>query len=131
MVESYIMDTRTITQSPPLSPMSTYAPDDTIYLKVAHNASIIMLRIPRFTSFIDLKRRLYDKFVNQQKIFLSHTFSVLLALPPDSLPSPGYKRVSFASRTEMRFINRESDWRDIVSAYDGSKITLRILDTPP
>lgn len=84
---------------------------------------------------MDLKRRLYDKFVNQQGIFLSHTFSVVLALRPGSLssplPSPDSEPVSFAERTEMQFINRESEWRRVVSMYDGSKITLRVLDTPP
>ncbi|KAF9484413.1 hypothetical protein BDN70DRAFT_872714 [Pholiota conissans] len=137
MVDRYMADTP-IPQSPPVSPMSpSYEAADSIYLKVAHNAAIIMLRVPRNISFMDLKRRLYDKFVNQQRIFLSHTFSVLLALPPDSLPksppsSPDYKRVSFASRTEMRFIRRDSDWRNIVSSSDGyNKITLRILDSPP
>ncbi|KAF8959504.1 hypothetical protein BDZ97DRAFT_1837440 [Flammula alnicola] len=104
-----------------------------IYIKVAHNACIIMLRTPRDISFADLKRRLYDKFVNQQNIFLSHAFSVVLAVPPKSPhpEMPGCRRVSFASCTEMRFIDRESDWRRITSTNDGSKITLRILDTPP
>jgi len=108
---------------------------DTIYLKVAHKASIVMLRTPWNITFMDLKRRLYDKFVNQQGIFLSHTFSVFLALRPGSLnyplPSPDFERVSFAERTDMQLISRESEWRRIVSMNDnGSKITLRILDTP-
>ncbi len=82
---------------------------------------------------MDLKRRLYDKFVNQQGIFLSHTFSVVLAVRPGSLnsplPSPLFERGPFAERTEIHLITRESEWRRIVSLNDGSKITLRILDT--
>ncbi|KDR78977.1 hypothetical protein GALMADRAFT_209311 [Galerina marginata CBS 339.88] len=102
---------------------------DHIYIKAAHNASIIMLRTSRDIKFADLKRRLYDKFVNQENILLSHTFSVVLALPPST--NPGCRRMSLASCTEMRFIDRESDWRKIITANDGNKITLRILDTPP
>lgn len=107
---------------------------DPIYLKVAHQSSIVMLRAPWNITFMDLKRRLYDKFVNQQGIFLSHTFSVVLAVRPGSLdsplPSPIFERGPFAERTEMHLIRRESEWRTIVSMNDGSKITLRILDTP-
>ncbi|KJA26238.1 hypothetical protein HYPSUDRAFT_36504 [Hypholoma sublateritium FD-334 SS-4] len=122
---------------------STFVPPDIIfekapepiYLKVAHKASIVMLRAPWNTTLMDLKRRLYDKFVNQQGIFLSHTFSVVLAVRPGSLdsplPSPLFERGPFAERTEMHLIRRESEWRRIVAMNDGSKITLRVLDTPP
>jgi len=118
----------------PRSIKSPQTPEDHIYIKAAHNASIVMLRTPRDISFVDLRRRLYDKFVNQENILLSSYFSVLLALPPSSNPemsNPVRKRVSFANCTEMSFIDREVDWRKIASKNDGSKITLRILDTPP
>ncbi|PPQ80529.1 hypothetical protein CVT25_001535 [Psilocybe cyanescens] len=125
-------------ESPPSSPVSFKFPKpvDHIYIKAALNASIIMLRTPRDITFMDLKQRLYDKFVNQENILLSHSFSVLLALPPSSSSNPersapGCRRVSFAYCTEMSFIDREADWRRIAGKNDGSKITLRILDTPP
>jgi len=117
-----------VSQMKPRTSFSSAPPADHIYIKAAHNASIIMLRIPRDIKFSDLKRRLYDKFVNQENILLSHSFSVVLALPPST--NPGSKRMSLASCTEMRFIDRETDWRKITTANDGSKITLRILDTP-
>lgn len=111
----------------------TASPLDPIYLKVAHNASIIMLRIPRDISFSDLKRRLYEKFVNQENLLLSQSFSVVLAVPPAAPVGRarlGAKRASLAVCTEMRFIDCEADWRSITTKNDGSKITLRVLDTP-
>ena len=150
------------------------SPDETIVIKAAHNASIIVVRAPRNVSFADLRQRLYRKFVYQEGILLSPSFSVVNVLPPSSSNSTlrasssyGFhnhlvrsgpasilrarsesaasaydyvtpeklpqvtRRVSFAERTEMRFINRESDWRRIISSHTGgSKVTLRILDTP-
>ncbi|KAH9481330.1 hypothetical protein JR316_0005852 [Psilocybe cubensis] len=125
-------------ESPPASPVSFESPKavDHIYIKAALNASIIMLRTPRDITFKELQQRLYNKFVHQENIFLSHSFSVLLALPPPSSSNlgrsaSGRRRVSFACCTEMSFIDREVDWRRIADKNDGSKITLRILDTPP
>ncbi|KIM40538.1 hypothetical protein M413DRAFT_28353 [Hebeloma cylindrosporum] len=118
---------------PPKPTTATSSPLDPIYLKVAYNASIIMLRIPRDISFSDLKRRLYEKFVNQESLLLSQSFSVVLAIPP-SAPAGrvrlGARRSSLATCTEMRFIDCEADWRSITTKNDGSKITLRVLDTP-
>ncbi|KAF8150698.1 hypothetical protein B0H34DRAFT_149015 [Crassisporium funariophilum] len=108
---------------------------DSVTIKAAHNASIIMLRVARDIPFLDLKRRLHNKFVNQEGHLLSLWFSVVLVLPSlsssGSPSAPTRKRVSLADRTEMRFLNCEADWRRTTSTNDGSKITLRILDTPP
>ncbi|PPQ64580.1 hypothetical protein CVT26_001978 [Gymnopilus dilepis] len=105
-----------------------------IDIKAAHNATIVILRVPRDIHFADLKERLYDKFVKQEQILLSRSFSVILALPPQPnprLPKRNYRRMSLANCTEMRFIDIEADWRETVATNDGSKITLRILDTQP
>jgi len=103
---------------------------DLVHIKAAHNASIIMLRVPRRITLKELKHRLYDKFVNQEHVLLSHSFSVVHALPPSFLSHSDRRRVPFAQCTEMRFVDRESDWRKIIMNHHGSKITLRILDTP-
>jgi len=92
-----------------------------------------MLRIPRDISFSDLKRRLYEKFVNQENILLSESFSVVLAVPPAAPVGRAHldsRRGSVATCTEMRFIDCEAAWRSITTKNDGSKIMLRILDTP-
>ena len=119
--------------SPPKTTTATASPLDPIYLKVAHNASIIMLRIPRDISFSDLKHRLYEKFVNQENLLLSQSFSVVLVVTPAAPVGRarlGARRASLATCTEMRFIDCEADWRSITTKNDGSKITLRVLDTP-
>lgn len=92
-----------------------------------------MLRIPRDILFSDLKRRLYEKFLNQENIRLSESFSVILAVPPADPVEIAHlysRRAPVATCTEMRFIDCEADWRSITTKNDGSKITLRVLDTP-
>jgi len=138
---SFIDHQPPIHHRPPSACLNTFSkatavpasPLDPIYLKVAHNASIIMLRIPRDILFSDLKRRLYEKFLNQENIRLSESFSVILAVPPADPVEIAHlysRRAPVATCTEMRFIDCEADWRSITTKNDGSKITLRVLDTP-
>ncbi|KAF9563253.1 hypothetical protein CPC08DRAFT_337274 [Agrocybe pediades] len=105
-------------------------PTDFVHIKAAHNASIIMLRVPRDITLQELKHRLYDKFVNQEHLLLSHSFSVVHALPPSAPSYSKTQRVPFSECTEMRFIDRESDWQKVAMSHQNGKITLRIVDTP-
>ena len=157
------------------TPDSTvYLEEGTVYIKAAFNATIIMLRASRWISFADLKQRLYDKFVKQEGILLSPSFSVISVRPPSmsltdtaaispwstsgfpfsttgrrglsrsrsgsAVPnslssmkrmSAEPRRISFAERTEMHFIDDETDWKRVLAIHrtDGSKVTLRIVDT--
>ncbi|KAF9524874.1 hypothetical protein CPB83DRAFT_897541 [Crepidotus variabilis] len=147
---------------------SCLSPAETLTIKAALNASIIMLRVPRAISFEDLKQRLHKKFVTQEGILLKPSFSVVNVIAPTqhqptstlgssirpgvsrtrsesmtfrspiASPSIGAnspqasRRVSFAERTEMRFVDTEAEWRTVVSMHiQGTKVALRILDTSP
>ena len=160
------------TESPPGSATSTWDHDSSIRVKAAFNATIIMLRASRTTSFVELKKRLYDKFVKQEGLRLSRRLTVVSVRPPpnkrelrtsssiSTLSSPSWiagalcrlgrvqnrhsatfrkesssleqRRLSFAELTQMHFIEDEVDWQKILARHfaDGTKVTLRILDTP-
>jgi len=94
-----------------------------------------MLRVPRETTFAEIRQRLYNKFVGQEGVPLSQEFSVAFVLPsntPASSPTKGRLRsssVSSADKMLLQFIQSESDWEEIISTLDSSKVTLRILDS--
>jgi len=117
--------------------VSTTATSDlspgSLAIKAAHNLSIIMLRVPREDSLSDVRQRLYNKFVGQEGIPLSQSFSVALVLPT-SQSSPVKQRsrsssVSSADKQELVFVDSDSEWQRLVSAVPASKISLRIFDS--
>ncbi|KAJ3506326.1 hypothetical protein NLJ89_g6931 [Agrocybe chaxingu] len=105
-------------------------------LKVAHNTSIIMLRVPREITLKELRERIYTKFVGQEGVPLSREFSVAFVLPtPGMAPVKPNSRARSASvsskdRMEMQFVEKEADWERVVMSTEGSKVVLRILDGP-
>lgn len=125
-----------------------------ISIKAALNATILMLRVPATISLPELKKRVHDKFLKQEGVRLSRDFSVVHVQPPvgyDARPSNGImmeqrwglsstdekisrQAIPFSDRTEMRVVDADLDWRRIVKVQcrrnDGSKVTLRIVDTP-
>ena len=117
---------------PPLSPTG-----GTLAIKAVHNNAIVMLRTPRTISFEELRKRIYDKFVVQEGVPLSESFSVAHIIPPptdhtrsrsNSVSSTG---TGVANATEMSFITSQTEWEQVVSGtHIMDKLTLRILDTP-
>ncbi len=123
------------------------AGDDRVYIKAAFNTTIIMIRVSRSINFVDLKQKLYNKFVQQEGIRLSRFFSVVNVLPPWSYsdraadpfsrtgvtrirpgsapfpsgstkrPSLEPRRVSFAERTRIQTIDSEGDWKRLLSGH--------------
>ncbi|PFH53157.1 hypothetical protein AMATHDRAFT_45775 [Amanita thiersii Skay4041] len=116
------------------SAVSSIMPDGVISIKAALNQSIILLRVQRDTRFEELRQRLYEKFVGQERVPLSKSFAVAVVRP--ARPAPGARRMrsgsltSIGDRTDMVFIGSEADWERIVASHDGGKLTLRVLDTP-
>ncbi|PPQ98756.1 hypothetical protein CVT24_003453 [Panaeolus cyanescens] len=128
-----------------------------ISIKAALNATILMLRVPATISLSELKKRLYDKFLKQEGVRLSRDFSVVHVQPPvgygntRGIAMDGImmeqswgrssndqkmlrRAIPFSDRTEMKVVDADLDWRRIVKVQsrkaDGSKVTLRIVDTP-
>ncbi|KAF9000666.1 hypothetical protein BDQ17DRAFT_1359313 [Cyathus striatus] len=110
--------------------------DGLLSIKVAHNNAIIMLRVPCSVTFNELRQRIYNKFVGQEGVPLSHNFTVALVLPDlvSSNSSQGRTHstsvTSVAERVEMKCINSQSEWDQIVGVSGNNKLTLHILESP-
>lgn len=110
--------------------------EGSLTIKAAHNSSIIMLRVPRNTSFDDIRLRLYNKFVGQEGIPLSQEFAVAMVVPSTSLEEDKCSQqsqcmpVTFSDRTELHFIDTQYDWEQVVLIRDSNKVTLKIFDAP-
>ena len=104
------------------STTSNLSPADSISIKAIHDTSIILLRVPRGIEFAEVRQRLYNKFIGQEGIPLSQTYDVLF-VPPNPPPACS------ANRTDVvQVIASESDWKELMSIFQGNKITFRIQD---
>jgi hypothetical protein len=124
------------TERSPTSPTR----ENTLAVKAAYNSSIISFRTPRDVTLDEVRQRLYEKFVNQEGIPLSKTFSLAYVLPStviqtdhvdpararcrsDSLSSTG-----FPDHTQMRFVTSQVEWEMIVASVGRTKISLRVVE---
>ncbi|KAF8896111.1 hypothetical protein BD779DRAFT_1494038, partial [Infundibulicybe gibba] len=87
-----------------------------VSIKAVHNNSIIVLRVARDATFEEVRRRLYNKFVGQEGVPLSHSFTVAFMHPQPAVPQSVRTRSrsnsvsSVAERTEMSFITSQPEW---------------------
>ena len=107
---------------------------DSISIKVIHDACIILLRVPRGIKFVDLRQRIYNKFIGQEGIPLSQAYNIAF-VPPYSPPRAGAcshpASVTSANQVDQvvaQLIISESDWEQLMSTLQGNKITLCIMD---
>lgn len=113
-----------------VSMVSSIVPDGMISIKAALNQSIVALRVSKAISYEEIRERLYDKFVIQEGIPLSKSFTIALTNPIRRRTSRGRSRSSSVSSVEhMEFISSQRNWDSVVASYDGGKLTLRILET--
>jgi len=94
-----------------------------------------MLRVSKDTSFDEIRRRLYNKFVGQEGIPLSKEFAVAISVPSSSpekdiSSQQSCMSVSFSDKMELHFIDTQYDWEEVVLIRDSRKVTLKILDAP-
>ncbi|KAJ2921942.1 hypothetical protein H1R20_g15152, partial [Candolleomyces eurysporus] len=89
-----------------------------ITLKVSHSGSIIMLKVARDIAYPDLRQRIFNKFVGQEGVPLSHSFVVML-----------HERSSSGSEDSAKEIDSDFEWREISDTFEGSKLMLRIVDS--
>lgn len=125
--------------TPSASPaMSSFSPEAIITIKAAHNQCIIVVRVGRDTEFPAIRKRIYDKFVRQENIPLSDSFTLALILPvvkrQDSViyGNRGRSRsnsLSSVGAMQMKLLLSQEDWDSAVGHQP--KITLRVLDTVP
>ena len=125
--------TRTVF-NPPASPTcsnfseitSTSFPVDSVSIKAIHDTVIILLRVSRGIGLADVRQRLYNKFICQEGLPLSQAYNMAFVPPPLT----GAMSVTSGNRMNDRLITSESDWQQLMTTLQSSKITLRILDIP-
>jgi hypothetical protein len=102
-----------------------------------------MLRASRDIEFQELRLRIFNKFVGQEGVPLSKTFTVAVIVaqrnsPVAQLRGPATgtgtrKRsasVTSVDNPEMRIVDCQLDWEAVAYSTEGTKLTVRILDTP-
>ncbi|KAF7986459.1 hypothetical protein HWV62_31235 [Athelia sp. TMB] len=125
--------TTSTTTSTSFSETSTFGSDGHISVKVSHDRAIILLRVSRSIPFMDLRTRIYDKFVSQEGVPLSRSFAVGY-VPPSGPIGPGARTRSASLSSaevprgaQMRFIHTQGDWEHAVATMGSSKLTLRAI----
>jgi hypothetical protein len=115
------------------SDLSAISGDGGISVKIIHSMSIILLRIRRNISFTEMRAKIYDKFVQQENIPLSASFSLALLAPTavdynKSLPgSSSISSVGFPDLTHVRFISSQHDWEHTIAFTGTGKLTLHAI----
>jgi len=106
----------------------------TLSIKAMHEDNIIMLRLPRYIAFDELRRMIYDKFIQTDTSTICESFAMAVVEQPpadraengrpraDSLSSLGSARAKGAA---LHFISSQDEWNDVCN--HGDKILLRII----
>ncbi|KAK7032305.1 hypothetical protein VNI00_013264 [Paramarasmius palmivorus] len=121
----------TVSDTSTLSPTS----GETWTIKAAHNHSIILLRVPKTTTYPDLRHRIHTKFIHQEGVSLSDSFTLAFVIP-DVVKSRKTGRtrersnsVGSAGGVQMALVTSQEQWDRVTeSCGDLGKITLRVLD---
>ncbi|KAJ3757695.1 hypothetical protein EV360DRAFT_83782 [Lentinula raphanica] len=106
-------------------------------IKAAHNQSIILLRVSRDTEFSDVRQRIFDKFLTQEKIELTDAFAIAFILQDrdsgEPMSAKGKNRARSNSlgggSSQMILITNQNDWTRVLATSNSSKVTVRVLDT--
>lgn len=98
-------------------------------IKAVHEESIIMLRVPRVLPFTDLRKRIYDKFVQQERSPISQSFAIAVLV--QSTIERGFQRPESVSSADSKkaaldFVASQEEWDQAVMRY-GTKLFLRII----
>jgi hypothetical protein len=116
----------------------------TIAIKAIHNKAIIVFRAPREISYNEMRKKLYEKFVRQEGVELTQSFTMAYLLPPTIIQSDHVDPARARSRSDsfssmwsmgmtdlkpMRFVTSQVEWEMILASVKGAKLTIRILDS--
>ncbi|KAJ7364212.1 hypothetical protein DFH08DRAFT_930225 [Mycena albidolilacea] len=103
-------------------------------IKAAHNDSIILLRAEADLSLGEMRRRLREKFLGQESVALSDSFSLVYMIPASPGKGGRTRSNSLSSASALsdaslvEKIGTEEDWARLRASLDGAKLTLRVVD---
>lgn len=99
-----------------------------------------MLRVSRDVTFMELRQRIYNKFIGQEGIPLSKEFTVAVIVTQMDSPIAQLREPNGAGKRstsvtpldhpEMRIVDSQGDWETVAYSTEGTKLTLRIFDEP-
>ena len=135
-ISSYSDRRSSLTTVTSISSGSTSSSDNhmTLSIKAMHEDNIVMLRLPRYIAFDELRRKIYDKFIQTDKSTICESFAMAVVEQPPaeraengrpragSLSSLGSARAKGAA---LHFISSQDEWNDVCN--HGGKIVLRII----
>ncbi|KAI9566809.1 hypothetical protein HD554DRAFT_2112679 [Boletus coccyginus] len=107
----------------------------TLSIKAAHEDNIVMLCLPRYIAFDELRRKIYDKFIQTDESTISESFAIaLLEQHPAEKMENGRPRAGSVSSLgsahakggTLHFISSQDEWSDVVVTHAG-KMFLRII----
>jgi hypothetical protein len=104
----------------------------TLSIKAMHEDNIIMLRLPRYIVFDELRQKIYDKFIQTDKSTISKSFAIAV-VEQSSADKVANRRPRADSLSSVRskgallhFVSSQDEWNDVVATH-GGKIVLRII----
>ncbi|KAJ3569297.1 hypothetical protein NP233_g5139 [Leucocoprinus birnbaumii] len=114
---------------------------NTLSIKAALNNAIVMLRVSRDIELTELRQRVFNKFVGQEGVPLSKGFTIAVVVAHKNSPiaqlrepANGTRKrstsVTSVDNPDMRIVDSQLDWETVAYSTEGTKLTLRILDTP-
>ncbi|KAF8206245.1 hypothetical protein K438DRAFT_1756334 [Mycena galopus ATCC 62051] len=105
-----------------------------LIIKAAHNNAIILLRAEEDLSLREMRRRLREKFLGQENVALSESFTLAYMIPASPAKAGRNRSNSVSSASALsdgalvEKISTEADWARLRSSLDGAKLTLRVID---
>ncbi|KAH9847689.1 hypothetical protein C2E23DRAFT_491578 [Lenzites betulinus] len=125
----------------PTSPTAT----ESVTLKAVLHDSIVLVRIARGASLLEVRDRLREKFAVQEGVRLLPSFVIGWAPPvPPTRGGPngvlalrGRPRSNSASSVgslnpqALRYLYSEQDWQTVLTACAGGKMTVRLFNAQP
>lgn len=120
--------------------MSTISPtSDKLAIKAAYNDSIVLLRVNEDISYKEMRQRVYNKFVGQEGIPLSESFTITFLQPLQTTTTTTTTKTrarsssvsSDSGTTQLHMVTSQSDWENVTASLEGPKLTLRITDNTP
>lgn len=126
------------TKSTTFSMSTISSTSDKLAIKAAYHDSIVLLRVDGDISYREMRQRVYNKFVGQEGIPLSESFTIAFLQPLQTTTTTTTKTRARSSSmssdpvtTQLHMVTSQSDWENVTASLEGPKLTLRITDNTP
>lgn len=86
---------------------------NSIVLKISYGSCIIVLKVLRDIAYVDLREKIYAKFVGQEGVPLSADFVIL------------------TTSGDIEKVESEEHWLVVEGAFKGTKLVLKVVDPIP